>query len=59
MRTLITNLTFETGNFPEKLAGVKPLHNKGSKSDMDNYRLIIALQRFSRKLYIKGLYCYA
>lgn len=55
--TYILNLTLETGIFPDDLKKglVKPLHKKGSKSDMNNYRPIALLPNFS-KIFERVLY---
>lgn len=40
--TYLINLSFETGCYPEslKLSIVKPLHKKGDRSEINNYRPI-------------------
>jgi hypothetical protein len=57
--TNICNNSFEVGVFPDrlKIAVVKPVHKKGSKEDIKNYRLISLLPVFSkiieRAMYIR------
>jgi hypothetical protein len=48
----IHNASLEAGAFPErfKMAKVKPLHKKGDKRDMKNYRPISLLCMFSKIL---------
>lgn len=48
--THIINLTFKTGIFPDKLkiAKVIPVHKKGDKTDVNNYRPISVLPAFSK-----------
>lgn len=56
----IINLSLEQGIFPNKLkfAVVKPLHKKGSKTDMGNYRpitLILVLSKIFEKVFYTRL----
>lgn len=46
----IVNLSIETGIFPDDLkkALIKPVHKKGSKLEMENYRPIAILPSFSK-----------
>jgi hypothetical protein len=48
----IYNASLEAGIFPErfKIAKVKPLHKKGDKGNMGNYRPIYLLSAFSKIL---------
>lgn len=50
--TDVFNVSFSTGTFPEdfKLAIVKPLHKKGDKHSMNNYRPVSLLPVFSKIL---------
>jgi hypothetical protein len=54
----ICNKSIATGTFPERLnyATVVPLHNKGDRSDMANYRPISLLTMFSKVL-DTAMYC--
>ncbi|XP_026728807.1 uncharacterized protein LOC113494593 [Trichoplusia ni] len=53
----IINLSFEQGCFPDrlKLSLIKPLHKKGTKSDVNNYRPI-ALTPILSKIFEKIMY---
>ena len=60
---LVVNLSFETGKFPQpmKRAKIIPIHKKGSKLDVDNYRpisLLSNLNQIFEKLMYKRLYKY-
>jgi len=48
--THVFNLSLEVGVFPDKLkiAIIKPLHKGGDKENMNNYRPISMLSRFSK-----------
>ena len=48
--TYICNTTTNTGIFPNRLkyAVVKPLHKKGNKHELSNYRPISLLTAFSK-----------
>ena len=53
----IYNYSLNTGIFPDrlKIAVVKPLHKKGDKSNISNYRPISLLPTFS-KIFEKAMY---
>lgn len=53
----IINLTLSTGCFPQdlKVALIKPLHKKGTRDDINNYRPIALLPCFS-KIFEKVIY---
>lgn len=55
--TYLINLSFESGNYPQrlKLSVVKPIHKKGSKKDMKNYRPI-TLVPIIAKIYEKCMF---
>ena len=50
--TYLRNLMISTGTFPTplKFAEIKPLHKKGEKSNISNYRPISLLTSFSKIL---------
>jgi len=55
--TYISNAALNSGVFPDRLnyAIVEPIHNKGSKQDISNYRPITLLTSFS-KVFEKIIY---
>ena len=55
--SLVVNLSFEQGKYPQtmKTAKIIPIHKKGSKLDVDNYRPISLLSNVN-KVFEKLMY---